>query len=99
MVERESERREEEEKEEEGNERKEEGGDVDKGEVLGVQEKVIDSSNFDVNNQFGGSHVAMMQRLNPTNPLRIVIGGSSRMPTPSPSQTSLPRSAPIRQVS
>lgn len=96
MVERESERREE---EEEGNERKEEGGDVDKGEVLGVQEKVIDSSNFDVNNQFGGSHVAMMQRLNPTNPLRIVIGGSSRMPTPSPSQTSLPRSAPIPQVS
>ncbi|KAI5576492.1 hypothetical protein BDE02_09G048400 [Populus trichocarpa] len=99
VVERESERREEEEKEEEGNERKEEGGDVDKGEVLGVQEKVIDSSNFDVNNQFGGSHVAMMQRLNPTNPLRIVIGGSSRMPTPSPSQTSLPRSAPIRQTS
>eukprot|EP00258_Populus_trichocarpa_P048828 XP_024464847.1 protein PNS1 isoform X2 [Populus trichocarpa] len=96
VVERESERREE---EEEGNERKEEGGDVDKGEVLGVQEKVIDSSNFDVNNQFGGSHVAMMQRLNPTNPLRIVIGGSSRMPTPSPSQTSLPRSAPIRQPS
>lgn len=96
VVERESERREE---EEEGNERKEEGGDVDKGEVLGVQEKVIDSSNFDVNNQFGGSHVAMMQRLNPTNPLRIVIGGSSRMPTPSPSQTSLPRSAPIRQTS
>ncbi|KAL9333937.1 hypothetical protein Peur_074076 [Populus x canadensis] len=99
VVERESERREEEEKEEEVNERKEEGGDVEKGEVLGVQEKVIDSSNFDVNNQFGGSHVAMMQRLNPTNPLRIVIGGSSRMPTPSPSQTSLPRSAPIPQTS
>ncbi|KAL9371438.1 hypothetical protein Peur_036578 [Populus x canadensis] len=97
VVERESERREEE--EEEGNERKEEGGDVEKGEVLGVQEKVIDSSNFDVNNQFGGSHAAMMQRLNPTNPLRIVIGGSSRMPTPSPSQTSLPRSAPIPQAS
>ncbi|KAH8498916.1 hypothetical protein H0E87_017727 [Populus deltoides] len=99
VVERESERREEEEKEEEVNERKEEGGDVEKGEVLGVQEKVIDSGNFDVNNQFGGSHVAMMQRLNPTNPLRIVIGGSSRMPTPSPSQTSLPRSAPIPQTS
>ena len=89
-------------KEEEGNERKEEGGDVEKGEVLGVQEKVIHSSNFDVNNdlnnQFGGSHVAMMQRLNPTNPLRIVIGGSSGMPTP-PSQTSMPRSAPIPEVS
>ncbi|KAJ6905268.1 protein PNS1-like isoform X2 [Populus alba x Populus x berolinensis] len=103
VVERESERREEGEKEEEGNERKEEGGDVEKGEVLGVQGKVIDSSNFDVNNdlnnQFGGSHVAMMQRLNPTNPLRIVIGGSSGMPTPSPSQTSLPRSAPIPQTS
>ncbi|XP_011025498.1 PREDICTED: protein PNS1-like isoform X2 [Populus euphratica] len=103
VVERESERREEEGKEEEGNERKEEGGDVEKGEVLGVQEKVIDSSNFDVNNnlnnQFGGSHAAMMQRLNPTTPLRIVIGGSSRMPTPSPSQTALPRSAPIPQPS
>ncbi|XP_034896482.1 protein PNS1 isoform X1 [Populus alba] len=103
VVERESERREEGEKEEEGNERKEEGGDVEKGEVLGVQGKVIDSSNFDVNNdlnnQFGGSHVAMMQRLNPTNPLRIVIGGSSGMPTPSPSRTSLPRSAPIPETS
>ena len=107
MVEREGERREEGEEEdkgeEEGNERKEEEKDVEKGQVLGVKEKVIDNSNIGVNNdlpnRLGDSHVAMMQRLNPTNPLRIVINGSSRMPTPSPSQTSLPRSTPTPQVS
>ncbi|XP_061972439.1 protein PNS1-like [Populus nigra] len=107
VVEREGERREEEEEEdkgeEEGNERKEEEKDVEKGQVLGVKEKVIDNSNIGVNNdlpnRLGDSHVAMMQRLNPTNPLRIVINGSSRMPTPSPSQTSLPRSTPTPQPS
>jgi hypothetical protein len=107
VVEREGERREEGEEEdkgeEEGNERKEEEKDVEKGQVLGVKEKVIDNSNIGVNNdlpnRLGDSHVAMMQRLNPTNPLRIVINGSSRMPTPSPSQTSLPRSTPTPQVS
>lgn len=107
MVEREGERREEEEEEdegeEEGNERKEEEKDVEKGQVLGAKEKVIDNSNIgvdnDLPNQLGDSHVAMMQRLNPTNPLRVVINGSSRMPTPSPSQTSLPRSTPTPQVS
>ncbi|KAG6789481.1 hypothetical protein POTOM_005579 [Populus tomentosa] len=107
VVEREGERREEEEEEdegeEEGNERKEEEKDVEKGQVLGAKEKVIDNSNIGVNNdlpnQLGDSHVAMMQRLNPTNPLRIVINGSSRMPTPSPSQTSLPRSTPTPQPS
>ncbi|KAL9367794.1 hypothetical protein Peur_038993 [Populus x canadensis] len=107
VVEREGERREEEEEEdkgeEEGNERKDEEKDVEKGQVLGVKEKVIDNSNIGVNNdlpnRLGDSHVAMMQRLNPTNPLRIVINGSSRMPTPSPSQTSLPRSTPTPQPS
>ncbi|KAJ6302906.1 hypothetical protein OIU77_016903 [Salix suchowensis] len=106
VVERESERREEEEEEgdeEEGNGRKEEERDAEKGQVLGVKEKVIDNRNIGVNNdlpnRLGDSHVAMMQRLNPTNPLRIVINGSSRMPTPSPSQTSLPRSTPTPQQS
>ncbi|KAJ6964603.1 hypothetical protein NC652_002755 [Populus alba x Populus x berolinensis] len=108
VVEREGERREEEEEEEdegreEGNEREKEEKDVEKGQVLGAKEKVIDNSNIGVNNdlpnQLGDSHVAMMQRLNPTNPLRIVINGSSRMPTPSPSQTSLPRSTPTPQPS
>ncbi|KAJ7012924.1 protein PNS1-like [Populus alba x Populus x berolinensis] len=107
VVEREGERREEEEEEdeggEEGNEREKEEKDVEKGQVLGAKEKVIDISNIGVNNdlpnQLGDSHVAMMQRLNPTNPLRIVINGSSRMPTPSPSQTSLPRSTPTPQPS
>ncbi|XP_011008259.1 PREDICTED: CTL-like protein DDB_G0274487 [Populus euphratica] len=107
VVEREGEGREEKEEEdegeEEGNERKEEEKDVEKGQELGVKEKVIDSSNAgvhnDLPNQLGDSHVAMMQRLNPTNPLRIVVNGSSRMPTPSPSQTSLPRSTPTPQPS
>ncbi|KAG6792871.1 hypothetical protein POTOM_002031 [Populus tomentosa] len=107
VVEREGERREEEEEEdeggEEGNEREKEEKDVEKGQVLGAKEKVIDNSNIGVNNdlpnQLGDSHVAMMQRLNPSNPLRIVINGSSRMPTPSPSQTSLPRSTPTPQPS
>ena len=102
MVERESKRREEGD-EEEGDERKEEERDAEKGQVLGVKEKVTDNRNIGVNNdlpnRLGDSHVAMMQRLNPTNPLRIVVNGSSRMPTPSPSQTSLPRSTPTPQVS
>ncbi|KAH1106792.1 hypothetical protein J1N35_010560 [Gossypium stocksii] len=33
-------------------------------------------------------HVSMLQRLNPTNPLRIVINGGTRVATPSPSQSS-----------
>ncbi|KAJ6692047.1 CHOLINE TRANSPORTER-LIKE (SLC FAMILY 44) [Salix purpurea] len=96
--ERERERR----REEGGNARNEEGRGVEQGEMLGVREKVIDSINFDVNNDLnnhpGDSHVAMMQRLNPTNPLRIVAGRSSRMPTPSPSQTPLHRSTPTPQT-
>lgn len=55
-------------------------------------------------------HVTMLQRLNPTNPLRIVINGGTRVATPSPSQTSRfqptpppprsqPRSTPTPQVS
>ncbi|KAJ6670838.1 CHOLINE TRANSPORTER-LIKE (SLC FAMILY 44) [Salix viminalis] len=90
-------------REEGGNARNEEGRGVEQGEVVGVREKVIDSSNFDVNNDLnnhpGDSHVAMMQRLNPTNPLRIVAGRSSRMPTSSPSQTPLHRSTPTPQPS
>ncbi|KAF9665690.1 hypothetical protein SADUNF_Sadunf16G0149600 [Salix dunnii] len=100
VVERESERREEGD-EEEGDERKEEERDAEKGQVLGVKEKVTDNRNIGVNNdlpnRLGDSHVVMMQRLNPTNPLRVVVNGSSRMPTPSPSQTSLPRSTPTPQ--
>ncbi|KAH8520115.1 hypothetical protein H0E87_001539 [Populus deltoides] len=103
VVEREGERREEEEEEDKGEEEGNERKDEEKGQVLGVKEKVIDNSNIGVNNdlpnRLGDSHVAMMQRLNPTNPLRIVINGSSRMPTPSPSQTSLPRSTPTPQPS
>ncbi|CAK7330938.1 unnamed protein product [Dovyalis caffra] len=57
------------------------------------------SVNNDLNNHLEDSHVAMMQRLNPSNPLRIVINGSSRMASPSPSQTSLPRSTPTPQPS
>lgn len=100
MPEKESERREEEEEgdeeEEEGNGRKErmEGErDVEKGE-MGVEEKVMESKNVEDQRNF---HVSMLQRLNPSNPLRIVINSNTRVASPSPSQTSLPRSTPTPQ--
>ncbi|EEF44562.1 protein PNS1 [Ricinus communis] len=123
-LERESERREEqdqeheeeeeeeqEEQEEEINERKER--DLEKGEELGIKEKVIeDKNNVNNNNnsnnnnngdhendQRNNLHVSMLQRLNPSNPLRIVINNSTRVASPSPSQTSLPRSTPNPQPS
>ncbi|OAY39942.1 CTL-like protein DDB_G0274487 [Manihot esculenta] len=100
VPEKESERREEEEErdeeEEEGNGRKErmEGErDVEKGE-MGVEEKVMESKNVEDQRNF---HVSMLQRLNPSNPLRIVINSNTRVASPSPSQTSLPRSTPTPQ--
>lgn len=100
VPEKESERREKEEErdeeEEEGNGRKErmEGErDVEKGE-MGVEEKVMESKNVEDQRNF---HVSMLQRLNPSNPLRIVINSNTRVASPSPSQTSLPRSTPTPQ--
>lgn len=74
--------------------------DVEMGELAGGGGTGIHSSEY---------RTAMLQRLNPTNPLRIVINGSTRvaasaasrsMPTPSPSQShvSVPRSTPTPQV-
>ncbi|XP_037494178.1 LOW QUALITY PROTEIN: protein PNS1 [Jatropha curcas] len=96
----EEEREGEEEEEEEGDERKEgiEGErDLEKGE-MGFKEKVIESNVINDQDQ-GNFHMSMLQRLNPSNPLRIVINSSSRVATPSPSQAPLPRSTPTPQPS
>ncbi|XP_062174736.1 protein PNS1 isoform X1 [Alnus glutinosa] len=63
------------------NEKKEEeeAKDVEKGEV-GFQEQVIGSDGH------GDFHVSRMQRLNPSNPLRLVINSATRVGTPSPPQ-------------
>lgn len=63
------------------NEKKEEEEvkDVEKGEV-GFQEEVIGSDGH------GDFHVSRMQRLNPSNPLRIVINSATRVGSPSPPQ-------------
>ena len=75
----ESEVREENEEEEE-----EEVKDVEKGEVA-LQEHVVES-----NNNYGDFQLSRMERLNPSNPLRIVINSNTRVPTFSPSQRSHP---------
>ncbi|GAY36929.1 Plasma-membrane choline transporter family protein [Citrus sinensis] len=78
-------------------EEEEEVRDVEKGEVV-VEEKVVDSnSNVNINDEQRGFNASMMQTLNPTNPLRIVINGgrrvtAPRIATPPPSQPS--RQAP-----
>ncbi|KAI4302510.1 hypothetical protein MLD38_038245 [Melastoma candidum] len=77
--------------------------DMEKGELAGGIGAGINSTEY---------RTAMLQRLNPTNPLRIVINGSTRvaaasaaatrsMPTPSPAQShaSVPRSTPTPQNS
>ncbi|KAJ4846965.1 hypothetical protein Tsubulata_043558 [Turnera subulata] len=104
VVERERKEREEE-GEEEGNERKLEEGerDVETGEVLQppgtVKEKAaaVESNGNIGDDRREHFHVSMLQRLNPTNPLRIAINTNARVATPSPSQTSLPRSTPTPQ--
>ncbi|PKI62960.1 hypothetical protein CRG98_016599, partial [Punica granatum] len=65
--------------------------DVEKGE-MGYQEEVVGSMrNVDNPTQTQTQtqtqtdyHASMMQSLNPTNPLRIVINGRTRVATPSP---------------
>lgn len=85
--------------EREGNVEKGEEGvkDLEKGEV-GLQEKVVESNNINQND----FHLSRLQRLNPSNPLRIVLNSSTRVATPSPSQFSQAshhRSTPTPQVS
>lgn len=95
-----TEKEEEVERKNEGNEGKEEPkGEryVEKGEIS-FKQKVMESNNVNDEDQ-RNYHESMLQRLNPSNPLRIVINSSTRVATASPSQTSLPLSAPTPQVS
>ncbi|XP_040994890.1 protein PNS1 [Juglans microcarpa x Juglans regia] len=85
-------------REENDKKEEEEVKDVEKGEV-GFQEELVGSNNH------GDFHLSRVQRLNPTNPLRIVINSATRVGTPSPSQLSQPsqpaqsRSTPTPQPS
>ncbi|XP_061997446.1 protein PNS1 isoform X2 [Rosa rugosa] len=87
VVERESEEveareRDEREEEEEEEERRElEVRDVEKVEVLGFEQQ--SNINHDRSSQ-GDVHVSMLQRLNPTNPLRIAINTKTRSAAPPP---------------
>ncbi|GMI75782.1 hypothetical protein like AT5G13760 [Hibiscus trionum] len=98
----------EEERREEKKEEKEDGKGVDleEGQVGAFVEDRGLERNEDQRDHF---HVSMLQTLNPTNPLRIVINGGTRVATPSPSQSSRfqtpppprsqPRSTPTPQPS
>ncbi|XP_030517192.1 protein PNS1 [Rhodamnia argentea] len=69
-------------------EEREELKDVERGEVGfqgGVAGSHANQTDF---------HASMMQNLNPTNPLRILINGGTRVTTPAPAHASIPRSAP-----
>jgi len=62
--------------------------DLEKGEV-GVEEERKVQSN-DVVDDHEESHLSGFHRLNPTNPLRIVINSATRVATPSPAQSQHP---------
>ena len=66
-------------KEENEENEEEEMKDVEKGEV-GFHKGVVE------NNNYGEFQLSRMQRLNRSNPLRIVINSATRVPTTSPSQ-------------
>jgi hypothetical protein len=72
-----------EERDENGKKEEQEVKDVEKGEV-GFQEEVVGSHGH------GDFHVSRMQRLNPSNPLRIVINSATRVGSPSPPQPAHP---------
>ncbi|KAG8650187.1 hypothetical protein MANES_07G010600v8 [Manihot esculenta] len=95
-----TEKEEEVERKNEGNEGKKEPKgerDLEKGEIS-FKQKVMESNNVNDEDQRNYQE-SMLQRLNPSNPLRIVINSSTRVATASPSQTSLPLSAPTPQPS
>ncbi|OMO69724.1 Choline transporter-like protein [Corchorus capsularis] len=80
---------EDEEEREEGEE--EEKFDLEKGQAGSVvQEKGLGR----IEDQRDHLHMSMLQTLNPTNPLRIVINGGTRVATPSPSHSSLFQTPP-----
>ncbi|RXI05332.1 hypothetical protein DVH24_006589 [Malus domestica] len=95
----EREREELEEREEIGRKQEEEQGvrDVEQGE-MGFEEQAVGAqrnininygnNNINQNEREGDVHVSMLQRLNPTNPLRIVINSKTRTATPPPSRIS-----------
>uniref|UniRef100_A0A2P2JU92 Choline transporter-like protein n=2 Tax=Rhizophora mucronata TaxID=61149 RepID=A0A2P2JU92_RHIMU len=96
---------------EEEEEEEQQQRDLEKGEVGATnnnnncdKEKVLER-NINVKNDEDQRdfRVSMLQRLNPTNPLRIVVNANAnanaRVTTPSPAQTSLPRSTPTLQPS
>ncbi|KAG2668748.1 hypothetical protein I3760_14G005200 [Carya illinoinensis] len=70
-------------REENDKKEEEEVKDVEKGEV-GFQEELVGKNNH------GDFHLSRMQRLNPSNPLRIAVNSATRVGTPSPSQLSQP---------
>ncbi|KAI4333077.1 hypothetical protein L6164_017927 [Bauhinia variegata] len=77
-------------------EEKEEVNDLEKGEV-GFEEKVIHSNNHGENqNDHEEFQLSRFNRLNPTNPLRIMVNSATRVaaPPPAQSQRSQPRSTP-----
>ena len=99
-------------REENGKKEMDEVNDLEKGEAV-FGKKVIQSNdnNGDSHNNLGEFHTSRFNRLNPTNPLRIVINSGTRVGTPAPasafapapapasSQRSQPRSTPtLRQV-
>ncbi|XP_050120952.1 protein PNS1-like isoform X2 [Malus sylvestris] len=91
----EREREELEEREEIGRKEEEEQGvrDVEQGE-MGFEEQAVGAqrnininygnNNINQNEREGDVHVSMLRRLNPTNPLRIVINSKTRTATPPP---------------
>lgn len=90
MVERESqelELRERDERKEEEEEQEQEVKHVEKVEV-GFEQQVVGDSNHVIDNQSHERdvHLSMLQRLNPTNPLRIAINARTRTATPPPSR-------------
>ncbi|XP_027937228.1 protein PNS1 [Vigna unguiculata] len=62
--------------------------DLEKGEVGVEEERKV--QNNDVVDDHEESHLAGFHRLNPTNPLRIVINSSTRVATPSAAQSQRP---------
>lgn len=62
--------------------------DLEKGEVDVEEERKVQSN--DVVDDHEESHLAGFHRLNPTNPLRIVINSSTKVVTPSAAQSQRP---------
>ncbi|KAM1369221.1 hypothetical protein PS2_039465 [Malus domestica] len=80
---------------EEEEEKEEDVRDVEEGEVGFEEQAVAAERNININTNHGNNninqnesegdvHMSMLQRLNPTNPLRIVINSKTRAATPPP---------------